>query len=286
MINHNITVVIPTFNRKHTIERAIQSVLSQTSQAYEIIIVDDASTDGTVELIKAQYPFVTLLINSVNSGVSYSRNRGIQNSTTDWIALLDSDDEWCPEKLKSQQSCLAESRDSLFCHTDEIWIRNGVRVNAHNKHKKYGGNIFERCLAMCLISPSSVVMHRSLFNDYGNFDENLPACEDYDLWLRITAHIPISFVEDKLVVKHGGHDDQLSQKHWGMDRFRVTSLRNLLIKGDLTHEQKKLTRDKLHKKLIILRNGAIKRNKTSEVEQWNQWLCENYSPTINEQKLC
>lgn len=275
MTNVDISVVIPTYNRVHTIERAIQSVLSQTVPPREVIIIDDGSSDGTLLLITSKFPAVTVLANDGNYGVSFSRNRGIHSARSRWLAFLDSDDEWQPNKLLEQQNCLAEDRQAVFCHTDEIWIRNGVRVNAHNKHKKQGGDIFDRCLAMCAVSPSSVVMHRSLFDRFGFFDENLPACEDYDLWLRIAAHIHVSYIDQQLVLKYGGHDDQLSRKHWGMDRFRVTSMNNLLVSGNLSAEQKIKTRTMLGMKLRILRDGAIKRGKGDETAIWAKLIEEN-----------
>ncbi len=99
------------------------------------------------------------------------------------------------------------------CHTDEIWIRNGRRVNARKKHGKKGGWIFQHCLPLCAMSPSSIMIHRDVFTALGGFDERLPACEDYDLWLRITARYPVLFTRQPLIEKYGGHDDQLSRKY-------------------------------------------------------------------------
>ncbi|MBT6982542.1 MAG: glycosyltransferase, partial [Candidatus Marinimicrobia bacterium] len=195
-----ISVVIPTYNRKHTLSRALDSVLAQSYQPFEIIVIDDGSTDGTFDLIKSKYPSVKLLESFQPSkslkgyspkGVSVARNVGIKKSKGDWISLLDSDDEWVPDKLIKQVQLLKKNEGSVFCHTNEIWIRNGIRVNQHKKHQKYGGYIFKECLDICRISPSSALIHKSIFKDIGLFDESLKVCEDYDLWLRITSNYPV-----------------------------------------------------------------------------------------------
>lgn len=266
-----IGVIIPSYNRAGMIRRAIDSVLKQTCQANEIIVVDDGSNDGTEELIAAAYPEVKLLT-TAHMGVSHARNIGIQHSHADWIALLDSDDEWHPEKLQKQIAYIQQHNDAVLLHTNEIWIRNGSRVNPHEKHKKSGGYIYKQCLPLCCISPSSVIIKRSLFDDLGMFDESLPACEDYDLWLRICARYPVDYINEALITKYGGHDDQLSQKHWGMDRFRIQSLENILKSKILNLEDKMATRDMLIHKLEILLRGADKHNNHSVLKKYQPLL--------------
>ena len=168
----NISVIIPTYNRKETLKRAIQSVLIQSYTPYEIIIIDDGSDDGTKEWLKDNFPNVKYIY-QMNSGVSSARNKGIKFARGDWIALLDSDDEWLPSKLKDQANEIESNPAAKFLHTNEIWIRNGVRVNQMKKHKKYGGYIFEKCLDMCRISPSSVLIQKDIFDEIGMFDETL-----------------------------------------------------------------------------------------------------------------
>jgi Predicted glycosyltransferases len=159
-----------------------------------------------------------------NLGVSAARNLGIQHTAGNWLAFLDSDDEWLPEKLANQQTALAANPEYKICHTEENWIRNGAPVKVPQKYAKTGGWIFKHCLPLCAMSPSTLLIHRSIFTDVGLFDSRLPACEDYDLWLRITAHYPVLLVEQPQINKHGGHKDQLSQAFWGMDRFRICAL--------------------------------------------------------------
>ncbi|MGB7490221.1 MAG: glycosyltransferase family A protein, partial [Thermoanaerobaculia bacterium] len=194
----DVSVVIPTFDRASVLARAVDSVVAQTHSPAEVIVVDDGSTDDTAELVERRFPSVRLL-RQENRGVSAARNRGIEASGGEWIALLDSDDEWRPSKLERQMSGLEERPELRVCHTDEIWIRQGRRVNPRQIHAKHGGWIFEHCLPLCAMSPSSILIHRSIFEVVGMFDEELPACEDYDLWLRICSRYPVLYVDEPLV---------------------------------------------------------------------------------------
>ncbi|MGB0867560.1 MAG: glycosyltransferase family 2 protein [Granulosicoccaceae bacterium] len=262
----NISVVIPSFNRWYCLPRALDSVLAQTLPPAEIIVVDDGSDDGTSQNIAQQYPNVRLL-QQTNAGVSAARNLGIRAATGNWIALLDSDDEWHPDKLNQQQNALQHSGEARLVHCDEIWIRNGVRVNPKNRHRKTGGWIFEYCLPLCAISPSAAMIKTEVFDDIGLFDESLPACEDYDFWLRLTHREPVLYVEKTLLNKYGGHDDQLSKAHWGMDRFRIKSLFKLLKNGhSLSDSQKKSALNTLRGKVEVYGAGAEKRGRIQEAE--------------------
>jgi len=273
-----ISLIIPSYNRCHFLQRALLSVLNQSHLPDEIIVIDDGSTDDTAAMLAKDFPQVIYLYQE-NSGVSAARNVGIQQATGDWIALLDSDDVWLKDKLASQVSALEQSPDSKVCHTEEIWIRQGVRVNAMNKHKKSGGWIFKQCLPLCAMSPSSILLHRSVFADVGYFDTALPACEDYDLWLRITAKYPVLFLEQPLLEKYGGHEDQLSHQYWGMDRFRIQALDKLLKNTPLTPEQRQLASNMLLKKARIFQKGALKRGKTESVAEY-QAIIDEYSLNI------
>ena len=261
-----VSVIIPTYNRKHTLGRAIESIISQTIKPLEIIIVDDGSNDGTREWIKQEYPFIKYL-NQNNSGVSASRNRGIFSANGNWIAFLDSDDEWTPEKLERQLSILSSDKEAVFCHTNEIWIRNGTRVNQMRKHEKYGGYIFEKCLDMCRISPSSSIIKKEVFDHIGYFDESLIVCEDYDLWLRIAAHYKILFLDQPLIKKYGGHVDQLSRVKGGIEKYRIQSLEKILSSESLEISQFNSAKEILIKKLNIYANGVRKRKRVKELDQ-------------------
>ena len=180
---------------------------------------------------------------------------------------FDGDDEWKPGKLKAQLRFFEDNPDYLICQTEEIWIRNGLRVNPMKKHQKFGGWIFEKCLPLCVVSPSAVMMHRKLFDKIGFFDESLPACEDYDLWLRIAAKYPIGLIEKPYIFKYGGHADQRSREFPAMDRFRIQSLAKILSTGILTPEQAFSARQTLEEKAKIYIEGALKRGKEKEAAE-------------------
>tara|TARA_Y100000741_G_scaffold331778_1_gene287326 strand:- start:477 stop:1313 length:837 start_codon:yes stop_codon:yes gene_type:complete len=275
-----ISVIIPTFNRLDLLKRAIDSVLNQSIKPYDIIVVDDGSTDGTSEMIQHKYKSINL-IQQKNSGVSAARNNGIKNAQGDWIALLDSDDEWEKNKLEEQVNNLTDNPKYEFCHTNEIWIRNGIRVNQKKRHKKYGGFIFDKCLDICRISPSSVLFNKNILNHVGWFDEKLPVCEDYDLWLRITADYEILFIDKPLIVKYGGHNDQLSQSVEAIERFRIKALQSLLENSDLSKNNRIHAITMIIKKLNIYLNGLVKRKKHDEAKKisekikvWNKNMFE------------
>ena len=280
----NVSAVIPTFNRGHCLLRAINSVLAQTTPVDEIIVVDDGSDDKTYDLLvkselldmRGQLPNIQYLYQE-NKGVSAARNLGIKEAENEYIALLDSDDAWAKTKIERQALKLEKKNFSCrITHTEEIWLKDGQRINPKKKHKKSGGFIFEKCLPLCCISPSSVLLHRTLFNDYGFFDEKLPACEDYDMWLRLCAFEEVLFVEEALTIKYGGHADQLSRAFWGMDRFRVLALEKLINSGKLSKTQRSQALVMLVKKIEILLLGAKKREKKEMIQnldmKLNYWL--------------
>lgn len=266
-----ISVVIPTYNRSGLVPRAIQSILGQTSGAEEIIVVDDGSTDGSAALIAREYPQVRLL-RQENKGVSAARNLGIKESRHPWIALLDSDDCWLPHKLERQRALLSQHADLRVCHTDEIWVRHGQRVNPGKRHAKPAGRIFQQCLPLCCVSPSAILVHREVFDRVGTFDTELPACEDYDLWLRIFLHYPAGLVPEHCVIKYGGHDDQLSKSHWGMDRFRVRSLARLLESDCLTPCDRIASIRVLHQKCGILVKGMRRRGNLESAASYEELM--------------
>ncbi len=274
-MSESVSVIIPTYNRIHTLGRALDSVFSQTLLPAEICVVDDGSTDGTASWLAQQFPTVNTIVQE-NQGVSAARNGGIGATSGKWLAFLDSDDEWLPKKLEMQLQALHDNPQYLLVHTEEIWIRDGVRINQLDKHRKQGGEIFEKCLPLCAISPSSVVMDRELLLAVGGFDEDLPACEDYDLWLKICCRNSVLYLDQPLIRKYGGHEDQLSKKHWGMDRFRVRALSNILQSGFLSLSHYQAAQAMLVAKSVILQAGAEKRGNGERAEYYQQ-LIERHS---------
>jgi glycosyltransferase involved in cell wall biosynthesis len=260
-----IAVIIPTYNRVVLLKRAIESVIAQTYPADEIIVIDDGSTDGTCRLIKDNNYKIDYLYQK-NMGVSAARNTGINATKCEWICLLDSDDSWEPKKLEKQCKALTKNPNYLFCHTNETWYRNGKILHQSKKHEKHGGYIFRHCLPLCAISPSSVIIKKEIFNNVGLFDENLPACEDYDMWLRICCQYQTLFLDEALTNKFGGHDDQLSKKHWGMDRFRIIALVKCIESQILNDSDLEAAISMLMKKISIFLKGAKKYGKNKYCE--------------------
>jgi glycosyltransferase involved in cell wall biosynthesis len=257
-----VSVILPTYNRAWCLARAIDSVLNQSFTDFELIVVDDGSRDDTARLL-ASYGERLAVIRQPNQGVSAARNAGIAVARGRWIALLDSDDHWLPAKLASQVAWLRDHPEYRICQTEEIWIRGGRRVNPKKRHRKSGGYIFERCLPLCLVSPSAVMMARSLLDEVGGFDEALPACEDYDLWLRISCAHPVGLVEAPLIVKTGGHADQLSRAP-ELDKYRIQALAKLLRNGALSPAQYTAAWTMLAAKVKVYAGGCRKRGKTEE----------------------
>ena len=260
-----ISVIIPTYNRKKTLARAIQSVRNQSLSPFEILIIDDGSNDGTEGWVKENFQSIKYIYQN-NHGVSSARNIGIENAHGDWIAFLDSDDEWLPNKLYEQVKAIDSNPEMKFFHTNEIWIRNGVRVNQMKKHKKYGGYIFEKCLDICRVSPSSVLIQKEVFDNIGIFDESLRVCEDYDLWLRITSKYPVVFLDIPLIYKYGGHADQLSKVNDGIESYRIQSLEKIIKSGFLSDEHKVMAVNALVNKMKIYSKGLEKRKKLAALQ--------------------
>jgi glycosyltransferase involved in cell wall biosynthesis len=267
-----VSVIIPTYNRWPMVAEAVESVLEQAYSFFEIIVVDDGSTDGTRGRLK-KYGSSVVIISRQRSGVAASRNYGVSIAQGLYVAFLDSDDFWRPQKLGIQTLFMQQHPEVQVCQTEEIWLRRGARVNPKAKHAKPSGDIFRRSLDLCLVSPSAVMMTKDLFNQVGGFDESFPVCEDYDLWLRIAKDHAIPLIPEPLVVKRGGHADQLSHSTWGMDRYRVQALRNLLRNG-LVGDKRTWTLDTLHRKILILSQGARKRGKRHEAAVYDAILSE------------
>jgi glycosyltransferase involved in cell wall biosynthesis len=272
-----VSVIIPTFNRAHCVAESIRSVLVQGE--LELIVVNDGSKDATVKEL-ASFSTIQVINLTENRGVSYARNKGLERARGSLICFLDSDDLWEEGKLKAQVQWMQVHPECMAVYTDEIWIRNGVRVNPMKKHQKYSGDIFRRCLPLCIVSPSSVMLRKSILDEVGGFDELMPVCEDYDLWLRIAVRYPFKFLKEKLILKRGGHRDQLSRKYWGMDRWRVYSLYKLLRGNELNMQQREWVTEMLINKSSILIHGFEKRGKTEEAKIYKN-LVSHYSKRID-----
>jgi len=259
-----VSVIIPTFNRAPALKKAIDSVFSQDFKDFELIIIDDGSEDDTADLV-ASLNGRLRYIKQQNKGPASARNAGIKTSKGDFIAFLDSDDWWDREKLALQIEVMRQNPKYLISHTQEIWYRNGELLNQKKKHKKFHDYIFDKCLSLCVVSMSTVMARRQLFDVVGLFDEELPCCEDYDFWLRASAKHSFYLIDRPLTLKDGGRGDQVSSIYaTGIDRFRIQAIAKVLKSGMLDDEQGKLAVQELKKKCRIYGNGCLKRGKIQE----------------------
>lgn len=261
-----ISVIIPTHDRLPMVREAVASVLAQSFADFELIVVDDGSRDGTAAALRTDFGARLEVIETANRGVSAARNRGAEAARGRWLAFLDSDDLWEPRKLAAQLERV-EMEQRTICHTLELWVRAGVRVNSRRHHAKPEGDVFLASLERCLVGASTVLLRRDVFERAGGFDESLPACEDYDLWLRLARSEEFSLVPEPLVIKRGGHADQLSRRHWGMDRFRVAALRKILAEP-LSAERRAAALAVLRRKCAVLAAGADKRGRGEDAARY------------------
>lgn len=245
---------------------AVESVLTQDMDDFELIVVDDGSDDDTRERLSVFGSQIRYRWQQ-NAGVSAARNRGVELARAPLIAFLDSDDLWLPAKLRSQQEYLTALPEILICQTEEIWWRNGRRVNPKKHHQKPSGDIFRRSLHLCLVSPSAVMIRRELFERVGCFDENFPVAEDYDLWLRVAVEYPVPLLSQALVIKRGGHSGQLSAAP-AIDLYRIRALEKLLDSGRLSSRQYVWTCEALKRKCRTYGQGCLKRGRVQEGERY------------------
>jgi len=278
-----VSVIIPTFDRAPWVGEAIASVLAQTYSHLELIVVDDGSHDATPEAVKAFGPVLTYIWQP-HAGVSAARNHGVEMTRGELVAFLDSDDLWLPGKIAAQVTLLQQQPHTHACYTDEIWIRHGVRVNPKHIHQKHSGWLFELSLPRCIISPSSIVLRRSLWDQLEGFDERLPACEDYDLWLRLTLVTPVLLLPERLIVKRGGHADQLSRCVPVLDQYRITALEKILA-APLALSQRQAVLAQLLQKCRVVAQGARKPQHearwatySAKAQRYQRQLAEAFHP--------
>ncbi|MEA3506602.1 MAG: glycosyltransferase [Elusimicrobiota bacterium] len=264
------SVVIPTYNRAKYLEKAVNSVLNQSFRDFELIVIDDGSTDSTPEIIKSWPSGLITYIRQPNRGVSAARNRGIKAAGGDYIAFLDSDDWWLKDKLKETDRAIRDNPGYYIYHTRERWFRSGKIHNPKKIHKKPSGEIFAGCLKLCCVSMSTAVIRKELFNKIGYFDEELPACEDYDFWLRAAINFEVFLIDKILTEKEGGHKDRQSKKFYGMDRFRIKSIAGVMDSGRLSSEKYPLAFEELKKKCSIYVSGCLKRGKREEAQKYKE----------------
>ncbi len=270
----HISVIIPTYNRSELVCEAVESVLAQSEPVQDIIVVDDGSTDDTLERLR-QFENEINILHQKNSGISAARNAGIKRSHCEWLTFLDSDDLWKRHKLARQKEAIRSFPRYKICYTDEEWRKDGVWFNAKKVHQKFNGRIYNYCLPRTIVSISSVLIHRSIFARHGLFDESLPACEDYDLWLRLAAHELFLLLPEKLIIKRDGPWEQLSQQH-SLDKYRIMALVKMLQLGRLDKDQERLTKIELLQKCRIYASGAKKHGRGKEAA-WAEDMARTFA---------
>jgi glycosyltransferase involved in cell wall biosynthesis len=274
MTSQLVSVIIPTFNRKPFLARALNSVEWQTCTCAEVIIVDDGSTDGTEEYLeswKSQSSLPVRYIKQSNKGPAAARNLGIAHAEYKYITFLDSDDHWSKRKIEKQLQKMLTNPDYLISHTKERWMRNGAHVNQKKKHLPRHGEIFKHCLDICTVSMSTVMIRKELFGLVGGFDQSFRCCEDYDFWLRVSCRYPFLLVDDSLTVKEGGREDQVSYQYQvGMNKLHIQAILNLLDQEVLDAGQIELARRELLKKAVIYGNGCIRHGRIEEGQKYLQ----------------
>ena len=265
-----VSVIIPTYNRRDLLVRALRSVCRQSVRCEEIVVVDDASTDGSREAVEAGFdrcgpPAIRWFRLPSNRGPAAARNFGIRQARCEMVAFLDSDDHWRPKKLERQAETMGRFPEYLISHTRERWLRRGQHLNQKYRHVPRHGDIFSHCLELCAVGMSTVMVRREIFATVGLFDERMHCCEDYDFWLRVSCRYPILLVDEELTVKEGGRDDQLSRQHRvGMDRLRIGSLTRLVQSGVLNAEQREQAMQELRRKCEIYGKGCCKHGREEE----------------------
>jgi glycosyltransferase involved in cell wall biosynthesis len=263
-----VSVVIPTYNRAQFVFAAIASVIAQRATKFELIVVDDGSTDDTWRELERtaaavhaehDYRVAMRIVRTENRGVAAARNTGIALASAPLIAFLDSDDLWGPDKLACQIEYMRAHPQYVISQTDEYWLRSGASVNPGLRHRKAAGDIFIDSLRTCLVTPSTVIIHTALLRELDGFDEDFTAAEDYDLWLRILVRHQIGFVPEYHATRRSGHKGQLSATVPAIDRFRILALLKLLAGYDLSDAQRQAVCDVLAEKCGIYAKGLVRR---------------------------
>ncbi len=270
-MNPFFSVIIPTYNRLPFVRKAVESVLTQTWKDWELLVIDDGSTDGTPQWIRTLTDPRVVYRWQENQGVSMARNTGLRLAKGEWVAFLDSDDRFTPRKLERVRAAIETYPDIRVVHTEERWYRQGRLLNPKKKHQKPDGEVYHRAVQLCCISISTAVVHREVFDRVGVFDPALPACEDYDFWLRVTQRYPVKLIPEYLTIKDGGRPDQLSAQPC-LDQYRIQALRRMLSSGSLTPRQREWTLAALQRKARIFVEGARKRGRMDIVAKYAQFV--------------
>lgn len=270
-----VSVVVPVFNRPYLVAGALASVLNQTYRNFEVVVVDDGSTDETPEVL-ARFardapgrPAIRILRISHSGKPGAVRNRGAEEARGRLLAFLDSDDQWMPTKLEAQVR-LHEGPGLRFSHTRERWIRRGREVSQKGQRHRRSGELFGDSLRKCIIGPSTVMLEPSLFEELGGFREDLEIAEDYELWLRLTHRVEVGYLDEALTIKQAGDWPQLSERYGQIEVFRIEGLKGLIDSGYFAGvpEHQAAAKAELARKCQIYAKGCRKRGRQAEAEEY------------------
>jgi len=265
-----VSVIIPVFERYERFIEAVESVLRQTFKDFELIVIDDGSKDQRIEWFSLSSGAKYIRIE--HSGKpGFVRNRGVEIARGEYIAFLDSDDMWNLKKLEIQLSFMKKNSFRIS-HTKELWVKNGKLISQKKQKHKREGDIFKDALKKCIVGPSTVMMERSLFEEFGGFREDLEIAEDYELWLRILSKYEIGYINTLLTIKRAGNWPQLSGKYGQIEIFRIEGLKKLIEEKFFQGGKMELAKKELLRKINIYMRGLIKRNKQEEYKKWEQYL--------------
>ncbi|MFQ5674616.1 MAG: glycosyltransferase family 2 protein [bacterium] len=210
-----VSVIIPTYNSAEYVVSAVESVLHQTSRPFEVIVVDDGSTDNTKEILTRFDDRIRYIFRE-NGGPALARNTGLRNASGNCIAFIDSDDIWQPDKLEKQLAYLKAQPEVALVYTDLYLLSvNGLKDSVH--FQPFYGSEFFSLLKKNFIATSTVLVKRKCFEEIGLFDERpeVEANEDYEMWLRIARHFKIGCIKEKLVqhrLRNSGHSRDLDRQ--------------------------------------------------------------------------
>ena len=285
-----VSVIIPAYNRAPLLKEAVRSVLAQSFRDIEIIIADDGSTDGTPSMLREleekslsapEGPPLRLLRQDHRGMAGQVRNFAVQAASGRYLAFLDSDDLWLPEKLSRQLPFFGKPPGLRLVHTRELWLRQGRVISQKGQRHRRFGDVFGDALEKCILGPSTVVLERSLFDEIGGFREDLEVAEDYELGLRITALHEIGYVDEPLTVKRAGEWPQLSKKYDHIEDFRIKALQPLIDQDRLPFSRRMPARRVLSRKCGVYARGCRKRGRSEEALRYEALAAAYRTSGIN-----
>jgi len=269
--NPLVSAIIPVYNRPDHIVEAVRSVLDQTWRPLELIVGDDGSDDMTHTAVaslteEANMKGIRLkLLDLEHVGCPGAvRNSCAAEAEGRYLAFLDSDDLWLPEKIARQMTLFLEDEACLIAHTREEWNRKGRVVSQAGMKHRRSGDLFTDALKKCIIGPSTVMIRRDYYLESGGFRADLEIAEDYEYWLRVTAEHPVAYLEEPLTVKRAGHNDQLSEKYGQIEIFRIRGLKDLVDRTFFQGWKQESAARELSRKCLVYGRGCMKRDKAEE----------------------